>query len=258
MTAYYSEIDPKKAAWLRWLIARKLIAAGDVDERDIREVKADELKRYTQHHFFAGIGGWSLAARLAGWDDARPISTGSCPCQPYSVVGLRKGEADPRDLWPAWWAIQKELGSAAIFGEQVAEAIEYGWLDRTLDDMDAAGYATRAVVLPACSVGAGHERERVFFMGDSDTSRLERYIGDEGTIIEKALANRHLPEADFRNHASVVTAFDGSHRLYKPKIPMLAHGLPSSLVRLYAEGFGDAIVPQVAAEVIRAFDQCVN
>ena len=67
MAAYYNEIDKYAAQWLRNLIAAGHIAPGDVDERSILEVKPDDLKQYTQCHFFAGIGGWALALRLAGW-----------------------------------------------------------------------------------------------------------------------------------------------------------------------------------------------
>ena len=70
---------------LRQLIRDGLIAAGDVDERSITEVKADDLKKYTQCHFFAGIGGWSVALRLAMWADDRSVWTGSCPYQPFKL-----------------------------------------------------------------------------------------------------------------------------------------------------------------------------
>ena len=56
MSAYYNEIDPQKAAWLRELIKRDLIAPGDVDERSIHDVRAEDLRKYAQCHFFAGIG----------------------------------------------------------------------------------------------------------------------------------------------------------------------------------------------------------
>ena len=80
--AYYNELDAFAAQWLRNLIARGLIAPGDVDERSIRDVHPEDLIGYEQCHFFAGIGGWSLSLRLAGWPDTRPVWTGSCPCQP--------------------------------------------------------------------------------------------------------------------------------------------------------------------------------
>lgn len=66
VTAYYNEFDPKAAAWLRELIADGLVARGEVDERSIVDVAASDLKGFSQHHFFAGIGGWSYALRLAG------------------------------------------------------------------------------------------------------------------------------------------------------------------------------------------------
>ena len=87
MTAYYNEHDAYAAAWLRNLIAAGHIAAGDVDARDIQDVTPDDLTGYTQCHFFAGLGGWSYALRLAGWPDDRPVWTGSCPCQPFSTAG---------------------------------------------------------------------------------------------------------------------------------------------------------------------------
>lgn len=82
MTAYYNEIDGYAAQWLRNLAAAGHIAAGDVDERSIVDVEPADLRPYSQCHFFAGIGGWSYALRLAGWADDRPVWTGSCPCQP--------------------------------------------------------------------------------------------------------------------------------------------------------------------------------
>lgn len=77
--AYYNEIDEDAAAVLEALIEDGVIAPGDVDRRSIKEVQPDDLKGYTQCHFFAGGGLWSVAARLAGWPDDRPLWTGSCP-----------------------------------------------------------------------------------------------------------------------------------------------------------------------------------
>jgi len=72
MSAYYNEIDPFAAQWLRNLISAGHIAPGDVDERSIEDVSPDDLLGYAQCHFFAGIGVWSYALRQAGWADERP------------------------------------------------------------------------------------------------------------------------------------------------------------------------------------------
>lgn len=72
MTVYYNEIDPYAAQQLRNLIAAGHIAYGHVDERSIVDVRANDLAGFVQCHFFAGLGGWPLAFRLAGWPDSRP------------------------------------------------------------------------------------------------------------------------------------------------------------------------------------------
>lgn len=124
--AYYNERDPFAAAWLVELIKEGVIADGVVDDRDIQDVRADELAGYTQCHFFAGIGGWSYALRLAGWPDDRPVWTGSCPCQPFSTAGKRGGQSDERHLWPVWFNLIRECRPSVVFGEQVASSLVVG------------------------------------------------------------------------------------------------------------------------------------
>lgn len=163
MAAYYNEIDPQAAAWLRELIKRGLIADGDVDERSIVDVSPDDLRGYNQCHFFAGIGGWSHALRLAGVPDDAPVWTGSCPCQAFSTAGKQRGFDDERHLWPAFFRLIQERGPAIVLGEQVENAIAHGWLDLVLDDLEGAGYATGAASLAACGLGAPHIRKRLYW-----------------------------------------------------------------------------------------------
>ena len=161
--AYYNELDPYAAVWLRNLIAEGLIAPGDVDERDVGEVQPDDLRGYTQCHLFAGVGGWSYALRLAGWPDGRPVWTGSCPCQPLSSAGRRQGHADRRHLWPAFFRLIAECRPATIFGEQVASALGREWLAGVRADLEHLGYACGAADLPAACVGAPHIRQRLWW-----------------------------------------------------------------------------------------------
>jgi DNA (cytosine-5)-methyltransferase 1 len=171
MTAYYNEIDPFAADWLEELITAGAIAPGVVDRRDIRDVVPQELKEYTQCHFFAGIGVWSHALRLAGWPDSRPVWTGSCPCQPFSAAGRNTGFADERHLWPAFHWLISECRPPVVFGEQVGGTAGERWLDVVSTDLETQDYAVGSATFPACSVGAPHIRQRMYWMADRESDR---------------------------------------------------------------------------------------
>lgn len=166
--AYYNDNDAYCAAWLRNLIAAGHLPQGEVDERPIQAVAADDLGRFGQHHFFAGIGGWPLALRLARWPDDRPIWTGSCPCQPFSAAGKRRGTADERHLWPEFARLIGQCRPATVLGEQVASKAGREWLAGVLADMEGMGYATAGSDLCAASVGAPHIRQRLYWVADAN------------------------------------------------------------------------------------------
>ncbi|WP_323115425.1 DNA cytosine methyltransferase [Pseudomonas guariconensis] len=168
MTAYYNEIDPYAAQWLRNLIAAGHIAPGDVDERSIEDVHPDDLKPYTQCHFFAGVGVWSYALRRAGWPDDRPVWTGSCPCQPFSAAGAGAGFNDERHLWPHFHWLISERQPAVVFGEQVASKDADPWLDLVQADLEAMEYAFGAVAFPSAGIGAPHIRDRTYWVADAN------------------------------------------------------------------------------------------
>lgn len=173
MTAFYNEIDPYAAQWLRNLIDAGHIAPGVVDTRSIEDIAPDELRDYTQVHFFAGIGVWSYALRLAGWPDNRPVWTGSCPCQPFSAARKGSGVDDPRHLWPHFhWLIQ-QCKPETVFGEQVASADGLAWLDVVHADLEGTGYASAALDLCAAGIGAPHIRQRLYWMAHSSGERCE-------------------------------------------------------------------------------------
>ena len=181
MTAYYNEIDPYAAQWLRNLIEAGHIAPGVVDERDIRDIRPDELMGYTQCHFFAGIGVWSYALRRAGWSDERPIWTGSCPCQPFSVGGTGEGFTDERHLWPHFHWLIEQCNPSVVIGEQVASKDGLGWLDLVSSDMEGTGYAFGASDLCAAGFGAAHIRQRLYWIGaDSSNIGMQGQSATEG------------------------------------------------------------------------------
>ena len=172
MTALYNEIEPFAAAWMRELMANGHIAQGVVDERSITDLTPADVAGPGQRHFFAGIGGWSYALRLAGVPDDADIWTGSCPCQPFSSAGKRGGTSDARHLWPAWFALIEQCRPPVIFGEQVASDDGLGWLDAVFADLERCGYAVGAADLPAGSI-APHIRQRLFFVAYAEAGRSE-------------------------------------------------------------------------------------
>lgn len=247
MSAYYNENDPFAAAWLRELIAANLIAYGIVDERSIKDIKPDDLNEFTQCHFFAGIGGWSLALRLAEWEDDKPVWTGSCPCQPFSGAGERQGHTDERHLWPAFFGLIERRLPSVVFGEQVASEDGREWLSGVRADMEAIGYACGAADLCAPSAGAIHQRQRLYWVAMDDARGQDvsgpKHQGDGlrglqgssqpvhgGASLHQRIQARPNPASTLR--------VDGLSR-------------PVGIVR----GFGNAIVPQLAAEFIRASEE---
>lgn len=311
---YYNEWDKSAAAWLRELIKRGHIPFGVVDERSITEVKPEDLDGFTQCHFFAGIGGWPLALRIAGVSEDTPLWTGSPPCQPFSAAGKQLGQFDPRHLAPVFLGLISECHPPVLFGEQVAPAIAKSWMCDLQAHLEGEDYAVGFAVLPACSVGAPHKRERLFFgayqLAYTDSERLQRERRDcypqgrEGQNIRQAgLLNGTGAKTDelayssqcgwgkerentrggaigdseegrtsrrgasggdnttnshhgFWTDADWLGCRDGKFRPVEPGTFPLANGIPARVGRL--RGYGNAIVPQVAAEFIKAFMEAVN
>ena len=259
MAAYYNEFDPFAASWLKELIKDGLIADGVVDDRSITEVSPSDLNEFTQCHFFAGIGGWSVALRLAGWPDNKPVWTGSPPCQPFSVAGNQKGTSDERHLWPVFFDLIKEQAPPTVFGEQVAASIKTSWFDDLQNDLETESYASAMVVLPACSVGSPHKRDRLFFVanaipvGDTKQPRLEGHARASDGTSRREKEIRPSSKTGFWDESVIAYCRDDKYRPIptEPALFPLADGIPNRMGTL--RGAGNAIVPQVAAEVIKAF-----
>ena len=242
---YYNENDPKAAAWLRALMDAGCIPKGDVDERSIESVRPGDLVPYGQCHFFAGIGGWAYALRLAGWPEDRPVWTGSVPCQPFSTAGKGLGASDRRHLWPEFIRLIRQRRPVVVFGEQVAGAVRHGWLDGVCADLEGAGYAFGAAVLGAHSVGAPHVRRRLYWVGDSAG------VGRRGGEADGC---GQPPEMPWARHEVLVFRGGEKRRIApEPAFFPLADGVPARVVRL--RGYGNAVVPQVAAEFVKAWEE---
>jgi len=285
---YYNEWDSFAAEWLIELVKEGLIPPGQVDQRSIADVEPSDLKGFTQCHFFAGIGGWSRALQLAGWSSDRPVWTGSPPCQPFSTAGLQKGLEDERHLWPFFYNLISKLKPPTIFMEQVTAAIQEGWLDEIQTDLETQNYALGSIVLPASSVGAFHQRTRLWIVADSNS---QRWSGISGSGKERASKHLKTSSLAYGDHSGQQSSLRRGSSSELPKtrndigrsgetnsehgvtwesarqiicrdnrirfvpseseIQPLANGIPNRVGVL--RGAGNAIVPQAAAEIIKAY-----
>jgi DNA (cytosine-5)-methyltransferase 1 len=289
---YYNEWEAYAAQWLRNLIDAGHLPAGEVDERSIADVQGDDLRGFTQCHFFAGIGGWPLTLRLAEWPEDRPVWTGSCPCQPFSAAGKRKGTADERHLWPEFRRLIAECRPPVVLGEQVASKDGREWLSGVRADMEALGCAVGAADLCAASAGVSHIRQRLWWVADTGSERRERRANaGQPSGQDTAERGESLPDVEcgsmsdglghaqgcerglpiwqeprentepfraspvsFWSDSDWLPCLDGKARRVEPGTFPLAHGVSARVGKLRA--YGNAIVPQVAAEFIGAYMEC--
>ena len=252
---YYNEHDPKAAAWLRELIKAGEIPDGVVDERDIQTINPNELTTYIQCHFFAGIGGWSYALKLAGWPEDEPVWTGSCPCQPFSLAGKQAGKTDARHLWPAFSKLIGSQKPSVVFGEQVASAIKFGWLDEVQDDFKKNDYEFGASILSSDLVGSPQKRKRIYWVASNR-------FGKRGQRLVKGQDSFLAGQWNWNGEADMQQIFDhpferlGDNLWPEALVRRVDDGIPARVDALH--GYGNAIVPQVAAAFIQASVEAIN
>ena len=240
---------------------------------------SDSMHRLVRHlDLFSGIGGFALAAQMVGgietvgfceidpWpreilkknfpnvpihDDVKTLDpkhygridliTGGYPCQPFSLAGQRKGAEDDRHLWPEVLRILKSAQPTWLLCENVYGHISMG-IDQVLSDLEAADYAGWAFVIPACAVGAGHRRDRVWVVANRKGINGGSECNHEGGI-------KHLESAWEPRRGDLGERGEANHWSCEPGMGRVAHGIPPQVDRIKA--LGNAIVPQVAAEILR-------
>jgi DNA (cytosine-5)-methyltransferase 1 len=215
------------------------------------------------------------------------LLTGGFPCQPFSVAGKRRGAADDRAIWPEMLRVIDGAKPAWIIGENVAGIVTME-LDNILSDLEAIGYAAWPLVVPACAVDARHRRDRVWIVAHAIGLRESQSsgsfadergrAGNQGEDV--AAADEPSGKRDERTERSQPERAE--HKQHRGRFPQstirrMADGIPEGLDsggefcqwpeedhetprvttgmkhrshRL--RGLGNAIVPQVAEEIIRA------
>ena len=216
---------------------------------------------------FSGIGGFALAARWAGIEtvgfceieefprkvlaknfpgikihkDIKALNgeeyknidiiTGGFPCQPYSVAGKQRGSEDDRALWPEMFRIIKQARPSWVVAENVPGIIQMA-LDKVLFDLESENYSARTLILPACAVNAPHIRERTWVVAYSGSRRYR----------EQCEGQQRKTNSTDKWHLYKWSEEPGDRRV--------VDGIPHRVDRLKA--LGNAIVPQVAYEIMKA------
>lgn len=211
------------------------------------------------------------------------LLTGGFPCQPFSVAGERRGKDDNRYLWPEMLRVIRETKPDWIIGENVAGIVNMA-LDQVHSDLEAEDYEVETIIIPACSVDASHRRDRCWIVAHSSRKQLEECFnlgGKAGTHSEPTGSDQGVSGAEHvadsieqgregwiqgrknterqsvEGHVGCGSTAYGQSRkavwLPEPSMGRLAHGVPNRVARL--KSLGNAIVPQVAGEIIRCINQ---
>ncbi|HUT43581.1 MAG TPA: DNA cytosine methyltransferase [Desulfobacterales bacterium] len=171
ISVYYNDNNAFCCKVLHKQVAAGNLPEGKIDERDIREITGEDLQKYRHIHLFAGIGGFPLGLKWAGWPESLSVVTGGFPCQPFSVAGKRKGTGDDRYLWPEMLRIIQSVRPEWVFAENVPGifTIDDGLvIERVLSGLENIGYETMPPFeIPACAVDAKHRRNRAWIMAHS-------------------------------------------------------------------------------------------
>ena len=251
-----------------------------------------EIEKYAQRVLrknFPGIRIFEDVRQFPATEFREPfLLTGGYPCQPFSQAGKRRGAEDDRHLWPSMFGIIRTSRPNWILAENVAGHVTLG-LDEVLADLESEDYAVQPIIVPACAVDAPHRRDRVWILGNAkrdsgNASREIAFTDSDGRLRELAIKKIQTRRNAFANGGNAfadsnIKRLEGqtSKRIQKaerredkfcdefssrdcrggarfwsaePNVGRVAHGIPRRVDRL--RGLGNAIVPQVAYEIIKA------
>lgn len=213
------------------------------------------------------------------------ILTGGFPCQPFSQAGRRKGTADDRYLWREMFKVIQLYHPAWVIAENVRGLVTWNEgmvLEQVCSDLEREGYEVQPLIIPAVAVNAPHRRDRVWIVGHSEIagrkSTHERQgkvqYGRTGTRSDKLIKNTIGKRSGWRveserqvlerqsveiknarpdwekNWIEVATRLCGVDARISTWMDGCGKVRNSRNERL--KSLGNAIVPQVAMEILKA------
>jgi len=172
------------------------------------------------------------------------IISGGDPCQPHSYSGLRRGKTDNRYRWPEMFRIITELRPDWVINENVVGSISNMVLDQKISDLEKIGYSWGAYNIPAVSVGAHHERQRIFIVAYSNEKRWPELLHFDTSAIFKEVKNAITLGAS----GNAFLQFEQSQA--EPALFPMAYGIPDHVFRL--EAAGNSIVAPIPIILLKA------
>ena len=214
------------------LLGTKLLGWNPICAVEINPYRRRVLLQRQQDGFLGRFPIWDDARTFDGtaWRGRVDVVTAGFPCQPFSVAGRQRGEADERNLWPETIRIIREVGPRFAFLENVPGLLVHPCFGTILGELAESGFGVRWRCLSAAELGAPHRRGRLWIVAHADKEGLEERQGLPRDPSEKL-------EAPVR----------GGWGAPEPNMGRVAHGVPDRVERVSA--LGDAQVPAVVARV---------
>jgi DNA (cytosine-5)-methyltransferase 1 len=168
------------------------------------------------------------------------IIAGGFPCQPFSSSGKQRGERDDRYLWPEMFRVIQEFKPSWVIAENVAGITRHMVFQRVLSDLEGVGFEAGAISIPACSIGAYHIRQRIFFCAYSSSKGLSGWKRKQ--LLEKTQKRQ--------TEILYCERIRQGDNLPEPRLCGKLNGIPNGVDRL--KGLGNAVVPQQIYPIYKA------
>lgn len=246
--------------------------------------------KFNHGSFFSGIGGFDLAAEWAGWNNVfhcenaiyqrkllkqnfplaisyNDITTtdftihrghvnvisGGFPCQPHSAAGKQKGTDDHRYLWPHMFRGIKEIQPEWVIGENVYGIVNQSdgaIFENICSGLESENYEVWTYVIPAYSIGAYHERDRIWVVAHSHIQ--SNVQADKETCTKRS--ERDTWDNDSSRHWNEIPSFDRA--ILTPRVLRDINGIPNGVDR--NKSLGNAIVPHIAYQLFETINRITN
>lgn len=185
-------------------------------------------------------------------DGTVDIISGGWPCQPFSLAGKQRGEADERYLWKEFFRLTQELQPAWIVGENVYGHVNNG-LSVVVSDLESEGYEVRSIVLSAADVGAPHKRERVFVVArHPDRQPVLQEDSTTRTVRSKRNAWQSATWEHWREFSELHWSVP------EPGICRMDDGFSKRMDRNRLIALGNAVVPQQIYPIFKMIQECME